>query len=65
MKPSLTLKKMLTATGACILITLFNVISYITSPIHLFTPRDFLTILYWIIVLVGWIVYFLERRKNR
>lgn len=65
MKPRFTLKQMLTATVCCVLITLLDVVQYFTSPIHLFEPRDFLTILYWIILLIGWSVYFLDRFKKR
>lgn len=65
MKPRLTLKHMLTATVCCVLITLLDVVQYFTSPIRLFEPRDFMTILYWIILLIGWSVYFLDRFKKR
>ena len=65
MKSRLTLKTMLTATAGCVLIALLEIFEYFTSPVHLFTPRDFLYILYGIIVLIGWAVYFLDRFKNR
>ena len=65
MKPRLTLRHMLIATLCCVLITLVDVAQYIASPIHLFSPNDFKTLLYWIILLVGWAVYFLDRFKKK
>jgi len=61
MKPRLTLKHMLIATVCCILLTAGDLL-FGTSWT---SPRDFKTILYWIILLIGWAVYFLDRFKNR
>lgn len=61
MKTKLTLKGMLLATLCCILIT---AVRYF--PGNSWTsPKDFQPILYWGIVLIGWMVYFLEQFKKR
>ena len=59
MKP--TLKQMLLATLCCLLLTAVDLLfgSSWTSP------HDFRTALYWIIVLIGWIVFFRERIKHK
>lgn len=61
MKPRLTLKHMLIATVCCILLTAGDLL-FGTSWT---SPRDFKAILYWIILLIGWAVYFLDKFKNR
>lgn len=60
MKPRLTRKHMLIATLCCILLTLVDLL----GSSHI-SPRDFKTVVYWIIVLIGWAVYFLERFKKK
>ena len=65
MKPRFTLKQMLTATACCVLITLVDVVKHCANPIRLVNPRDFLTVFYWIILLIGWSVYFLDRFKKK
>jgi len=61
MKPRLTLKHMLIATVCCILLTAGDLLFGTTWT----SPRDFKTILYWIILLIGWAVFFLDKFKNR
>ena len=60
MKSHLTLKSMLIATLCCVLITAVDLFrgSYVS-------PKDFKALLYWIIVLVGWAVYFLDLYRMR
>jgi len=61
MKPRLTLKSMLLATMCCVLITAIDILFGTAWT----SPKDFKTILYWIIVLIGWAIYFLDRFKRR
>ena len=57
----MTLKHMLIATACCVLLTAGDLLFGTTWT----SPRDFKTILYWIILLIGWAVFFLDKFKNR
>ena len=61
MKPRLTLQHMLLATLCCVLITTVD-LYFGRSAL---SPREFKTILYWIILVIGWAVYLLDRFRNR
>lgn len=61
MKPKLTLKSMLIVTLCCVLITAVDLLLGTSWT----SPRDFKTILYWIIILIGWAVYFLDRFRKK
>ena len=61
MKPKLDLKTMLIATLCCVILTALDLF----FGTNWTSPRDFKTILYWIIVLIGWAVYFLDKFKNQ
>ena len=61
MKPKLTLKHMLIATACCVLLTAGDLLFGRAWT----SPRDFKTILYWIILLIGWAVFFLDKFKHR
>lgn len=61
MNTKLTLKHLLLATACCVILTAADLLfgSRWTSP------GEFRTMLYWIILLIGWAVYFFDRFKNR
>ena len=61
MKHRLSLKTMLIATACCALLTAIDLV-FGTSWT---SPKDFQTILYWIIVGIGWAVYFLDLYRIR
>ena len=61
MKPKLTLKMMLVATFCCVLLTAADLL----FGSKWVSPKEFKTVLYWIIVLIGWAVYFLDKFKKR
>lgn len=62
MNPKLTLKTMLIATLCCILLTAVHLLFGTKWT----SPQDFKVYLYWIIVGIGWSVFFLDRfRKNK
>ena len=61
MKPRLTLKTMLIATLCCVIITAIDIL----FGSRWVSPRQFKTILYWIILLIGWAVYFLDKFKHK
>ena len=61
MKPRLTLKTMLLATLCCVLLTAGDLL----FGSKWVSPREFQTVLYWVILLIGWAVYFLDKFRNR
>ena len=68
MKPRLTLKFMLKATAVCVLLTVAAIGIRYFSPIRIGYFDVFEGIASWIVVGIGWAVYFLDlyrmRRKN-
>lgn len=61
----LDLKTMLKASFACVLLSLgwYFFIRPLPERIHYF--REFELIIVWIILLIGWIVYFFSLWKNK
>ena len=62
---NLDLKTMLTATGCCILLTLLKLLFDWLVPTNMFSRHDFELIVGWIVICIGWGIYFLDRFKNR
>lgn len=60
MKPRLTRKAMLLATLCCIVLTLAELLKAGVSPINIINHRDFKVVIYWIVLIIGWAVYFLD-----
>ena len=69
MKHGLTLKFLLKATAACILLTLVEILFDHFTNIHMFSRTDFEMIVAWIVVGIAWIIYliglFRNHRKNQ
>ena len=61
----LTLKTMLKATLGGILLTLGWYFFIRPLPVRIDYLREFELIALWIILLIGWIVYFIRQRKNK
>ena len=57
----LTLKQMILATLCCLTLT---AVEFLFGN-RWTSPHDFRTILYWVIVLIGWTVFFWERFKHK
>lgn len=64
MKTGLTLKFMLGATLACVLLTLLEIFVDRITPLDQFTHRDFEMIAAWIVLLIAWGIYFLEHFRR-
>ena len=69
MKHGLTLKFLLKATLACILLTVVELLLGKFTGIHRFTRTDLEMLAAWIVVTIAWVVYLIglirKRRKNR
>lgn len=65
MKTGLTLKFLLGATAACVLLTVLEIVFDHFTPLDLFTHRDFEMIASWIVLLIAWGIYFLDRFRKR
>ena len=65
MKPRFTLKFMLKATFACILLTFIGIGIRYFSPIRIDYFDVFEGIIAWILVGIGWAVYFLDLYRAR
>lgn len=66
MKHGLTLKFLLKATLACVVLTLVEILFARFTNIHMFTRTDFEMIVAWIVVGIAWAIYFLDCfRKHR
>ena len=63
MKPDL--KTMLKGTLACVLLTLGWYFSIRPLPARIHYFREFELIIVWIILLIGWIIYFFSLWKNK
>ena len=61
----LTLKIMLKATLGGILLTFGWYFFLRPLPVRIDYLREFELIALWIILLIGWIVYFIRQRKNK
>ncbi len=68
MKNGLTLKFLLKATAACVLLTLVEILFDKFTNIHAFSRTDIEMIAAWIVVGIAWIIYLVglirKRRKN-
>lgn len=69
MKTGLTLKFLLKATAACILLTLVKILFNQFTNIHRFTRTDIKEIVAWIVLGIAWIIYLIDvirsRRKDK
>ena len=65
MKPRLTLKFLLKATLACLLLTLAAIGIRYFSPVRIGYFDVFEGIAAWIVVGIGWAVYFLDLLRTR
>ena len=65
MKPRVTLKFMLKATFACVLLTFIGIGFRFFSPIRIDYFDVFEGIAAWIVVGIGWTVYFLDLLRAR
>lgn len=65
MKRRFTLKYMLIATVCCITVTLTELLKAKYLPVNITNHQDFEAILFWIVLLIGWAVYFLDLFRNR
>lgn len=65
MKNILDLKTMLLATLACVVYTGMEIFQESISPVSWYSMKDFKVILFWAVVLIGWLVYFLQKRKKK
>ena len=65
MKHGLTLKFLLKATAACVLLTLVEILFDHFTNIHMFSRTDFEMIVAWIVVGIAWIIYLIGLFRNR
>lgn len=65
MKTGLTLKFLLKATAACILLTLLEILFDQFTNIHRFTRTDIKEIVAWIVLGIAWIIYLIDVIRNR
>ena len=65
MKNILDLKTMLLATLACVVYTGIEFFQEQLSPVHWYSPKDFKVLLFWAVMIIAWIVYFLQKHKNK
>ena len=65
MKIGLTLKFLLKATAACLVLTLVEILFEHFTNIHSFTRTDMECILAWIVVGIAWIVYLVRQVRDR
>lgn len=65
MKPRFTLKFMLKATLACIVLTVVGIVLRKVSPLRMDYLDVFEGIAAWIVVGIGWAVYFLDQYRLR
>lgn len=65
MKPRFSLKFLLIATACCILATLAEVLKGKLLPVNIVNHQDIKAVFFWIILLIGWAVYFLDLYRMR
>lgn len=65
MKPRFSLKFLLIATACCILATLAEVFKGKLLPVNIVNHQDIKAVFFWIILLIGWAVYFLDLYRMR
>ena len=65
MQRKLTLKLMAKASFGCLLLTLIWVLYDMLMPARIHYLREIELISCWIILLVGWIVYFLNQFRDK
>ena len=65
MKPRFSLKFLLIATLFCIAMTLAEVLKAELLPVNILNHQDFEAVFFWIILLIGWAVYFLDLYRAR
>ena len=69
MKHGLTLKFLLKATLACIVLTLVEILFNHFTNIHMYSRTDFEILAAWIVVGIAWIIYLVglirKRRKDK
>ena len=67
MKHELTLRFLLKATLACVVLTLVEILFDHFTNIHMYSRTDFEMIAAWIVVGIAWIIYLvgvIRKRKN-
>ena len=65
MKPGLTLKNLLFATGGLLLLTLVQILSDTLTPGHRSMQHGFQVLLLWFLIAVAWILYLVGRLRSR
>ncbi len=65
MKHGLTLKFLLKATLACLILTMAEYLFARFTLIHRFSRTDLKMVAAWIVLGIAWILYFIDRLRNR
>ena len=65
MKSGLSLKFLILATLACVVFTIMDIHLHKATGIRWFSPRDFKAVLTWLVILIAWIVYIVERIRKK
>ena len=65
MKHGLTLKFLLKATLACVLLTVVEILFARFTTIHYFSRTDMKMIIAWIVVAIAWVIYLVGLIRQR
>lgn len=65
MKHGLTLKFLLKATLACVLLTVVEMLFARFTTIHYFSRTDMKMIIAWIVVAIAWVIYLVGLIRQR
>ena len=65
MKSGLDKKTLICATLACIIISIVDILLDRAAGFRWFSPKEFMSIVAWLVIGIAWIVYFLEHRKSK
>ena len=65
MKHGLTLKFLLKATAACVVLTLVEILFDQLTNVHRFTRTDLKGIVAWLVLGIAWIIYLIDVIRSR